>query len=568
MVYGFFVLLLLSKVLWGYWTRDLTFGDTASYFRDASSWARSREINIVWSPLYTAYFGSWVSLLDDAVAATLMHRIVLIALSTVLVAWLGYITLPRVLAIALVIWWAGMPIHYDTLYEVHLFGTLPLLLLLLFWQKLSENWRLPVCIALTLATAILVRNEYVVLLVVLCATVVWRIAKGQDLDVREKMFTWAGRFGVCLALAIALVAGVYQMSYIKGEMVGVVSKPKHTLNMCQVYAFGYQQRHPEWAHSPWTDCEGLMQLTFDQPLPSLSQMALSNPVALAEHFAWNLGLFPSGVELLLFNVIAEGDNPDYAEAVRWSSYPSWALAGLVVWAIWAAGVAVRRYPDDNKDIRDEFLRFAPIILGSVLMVLAVVLTQRPRPSYLLGFGVLLVWSFGMLLTAAWPRLKGTDLTLWPVFVALMALAFVPSYASLPLPSKSGMLGALYELARPHRETLCRSGGVLALNEYAYELSTYLCSPLRDVPREGDVRIMNLNTLASDGIFGADALVETLRVRDVRALIVDPSFFDKVDGMKSCALLRDTLLAGGWSLLAYSELNERRCFAYYARLPNS
>ena len=58
---------LIAKVLWGYWERDLTSGDTAHYFVSAMGWAYAGVVNVVWSPLYTAFYGTWWHLFPDAV---------------------------------------------------------------------------------------------------------------------------------------------------------------------------------------------------------------------------------------------------------------------------------------------------------------------------------------------------------------------------------------------------------------------------------------------------------------------------------------------------------------------
>src|SRR5262249_54479164 len=70
--------------------------------------------------------------------------------------------------------------------------------------------------------------------------------------------------------------------------------PKHTYNMCQVFAVGYQQRHPEWDKNPMLQCDGLMISTFGTPIPSLVEMLRQNPRAVLHHFWWNASLTPSG----------------------------------------------------------------------------------------------------------------------------------------------------------------------------------------------------------------------------------------------------------------------------------
>lgn len=51
------ILLLQLKVVWGmWWLRDLTTGDTASYFVDAHDWHVHGRLNLASSPLYTVCF--------------------------------------------------------------------------------------------------------------------------------------------------------------------------------------------------------------------------------------------------------------------------------------------------------------------------------------------------------------------------------------------------------------------------------------------------------------------------------------------------------------------------------
>jgi hypothetical protein len=64
------VFALQLKLIWQIWRyRDMTAGDTASYFSSAYLWATHLQTNFVWSPLYTAY-----AALGDAYDATILHR--------------------------------------------------------------------------------------------------------------------------------------------------------------------------------------------------------------------------------------------------------------------------------------------------------------------------------------------------------------------------------------------------------------------------------------------------------------------------------------------------------------
>src|SRR5260221_12626446 len=63
---------LQMKVLWNIWRyRDLTTGDTTSYFQGAYRWYENLEVNIVWSPLYTAFYGTVFAATQDVYASTI-----------------------------------------------------------------------------------------------------------------------------------------------------------------------------------------------------------------------------------------------------------------------------------------------------------------------------------------------------------------------------------------------------------------------------------------------------------------------------------------------------------------
>ena len=70
------ILAVAGKTVWGMWIyRDLTAGDTSSYFRKALDWFRHFEVNFLWSPLYTAFYGQTLFATHSAYGATNLHRI-------------------------------------------------------------------------------------------------------------------------------------------------------------------------------------------------------------------------------------------------------------------------------------------------------------------------------------------------------------------------------------------------------------------------------------------------------------------------------------------------------------
>ena len=70
------------KVIWAIWRlRDLTYGDESRYFLSAYQWANELLTNPIWSPLYTAYYGTIYWLLgEDVYAAAIMHRVIIVML--------------------------------------------------------------------------------------------------------------------------------------------------------------------------------------------------------------------------------------------------------------------------------------------------------------------------------------------------------------------------------------------------------------------------------------------------------------------------------------------------------
>jgi hypothetical protein len=88
--FGYLTILILQiKVIWGMWSaRDLSPGDTSYYFSGAHLWYESWANDLLWSPLYTAFYGSLLHLSPDAAAVTLLHRVLIVLGCTTLVLML------------------------------------------------------------------------------------------------------------------------------------------------------------------------------------------------------------------------------------------------------------------------------------------------------------------------------------------------------------------------------------------------------------------------------------------------------------------------------------------------
>jgi hypothetical protein len=405
------VLLLQLKMVWGIWEyRDLTPGDTSFYFVNAYRWFKDLKCDLAWSPLYTAFYGTFLHVSTDAYVATVLHRLAIICLVTLLFLALLRRFLPAEWALLICAWWAILPVNYNAIYEVHLFAVIPLLLC---WLLLSRNpplWARAAALGLLLAATFLMRNEWIIafsLLAVVCFFWERGLRKRAAPGTAPRGRAYAAAYGLALLSALALTAWFHSRSIVQYEVLRQGSRVKHTFNMCQVYAFGYQERHPEWTRSPWTECFDLMASTFGNRLPSLVEMIRANPRAVLEHFSWNLRLAPSGLQVLLFNASWDGRSPDYLEYVPLSKRSPRALVFSVAWlAALAAGLAAlwrRRHYWWEHRLRDRALAWLAMLCVAAVS-LVVIPMQRPRPAYLFSLGMFLMAATGMGLVALAERL--------------------------------------------------------------------------------------------------------------------------------------------------------------------
>ncbi|TLY52419.1 MAG: hypothetical protein E6K53_04370 [Gammaproteobacteria bacterium] len=556
--------LVAINILWGYWARDLTFGDTSSYFKGAVLWHKSALIDIVWSPLYAIYYGSWLNVTSSAEAATFLHRFGLIFASVVLVLWIGLVSLPRTLALVLAIWWVVLPIHYDTLYEVHLFGALPVLLIMGLALTLSSPWRLPVILGISAVTRLLIRNEYIILCVVIAAAALYEIyAAGRRAGVRPALKV-ALRYVYCVSFAAAVGLSAYAISWDRGETAEKMASAKHTLNMCQVFAFGYQQRDKSWDKSPWTECQDLMQAKFGTPYPTLGQMAMSNSAEVLRHFLWNLSLTRAGAEVLLTNATTSEYNPDYApvkKALFWPSALMLASLFVLVLGAW------RIYRSDNPyahTARGHLTRIAPVIAGLVLVALAVIVTQRPRPSYLLAQGVLYAWIVLLSLGACLPNNSMKWDSRWVVgALVVLVLWLIPPFRSIEALSKTGTLGEAYSVFASGAKRACVSRPVnkLFIPFYTTELASYLCSPYLADPKSG---VEAIGTLTENAATSSTTFVAALDAQNVTSAFIEPPLMSQYPSLGGCGPLQNAFRERGWVLLNYREKGQGECYAAFIK----
>jgi hypothetical protein len=422
------ILALQLKLMWKIWEyKDLTIGDTATYMVQAIQFYERAKVTFAWSPLYTCFCGLLYHVSSDAWINILLQRLCISLTTAVLFLALLRKLLPPMLAWFIAAWWIVLPINFNALYELHQFAVIPILCA---WNiSLSRNkaFAKGCTIFVMWVTAALMRNELLIAAFLFtCISFASEFRKGIP---RANLLSWLSPYVIALTLSLLVCVGAYIRSPEKGQALLDDFHGKHTINVSQIYAFSYSQRHPEWKGSPWSDCYQLSKETFGTPTPSMLEAFRANPKAMCDYFSWNVHLIPNGLQVLLFNATSGGDNPDYAP-VNVASYP--AFLSVIVVAIFALGL-VTCWKSRNSLFQTYlkariwcFTSMACVALTSVVIMLM----QRPRPSYIFTFGMTLMFltgffSWRIFLTRGW---KAPDKRV-SVLLQILVLLFVPTFIS-------------------------------------------------------------------------------------------------------------------------------------------
>jgi hypothetical protein len=540
------VLLLQLRVIWKVWAyRDLTSGDTSSYFLDAASWIHGLRDDIVWSPLYTNFFGTTAAAAGDVPRAVMLHRVLIVLAAAVLVLAFLRIFLEPGLALFFAMWWVFLPPAFSVEYEVHLFGLLPILGAAIVAFHVPGRRGRGIAFAILLGTTLLLRNEMLIATILFGLAILVVEIRGRGGRVRgDSVFV---AYAVPVIVVGLLFAGAYWRSF--DRQVRVSFQAKQNLNLCQVYAFSYQQRHPQsFRGNPFIDCAPLMQRTFGRPMPSFLQATIANPGAMARYAAWNLRLLPSGLQVGLFDATSTGDTPGYFPVRRHRVYAL--LLSLVMLAVLVAGAfAVRR---DWQYWRREWLPSRSWSTGVWLSVavttLVVALTQRPRPEYIYGLSVGLIALTGLACSAL---LRGRAVAAHATWIAaavalVLCLGGPHAYHPGPRPLRDAV--DRLQVVRP---TLEDPASVLAASGYGYETCAYLAysatrhctgitwASLTEKLGHGK----SLRTVLSDAGVTAIYVDPSMQGdKSVAALLRNPASF----GLRRIAAGNST--AGPWSIL--------------------
>jgi hypothetical protein len=481
------VLLIQGKVLWEIWAyRDFSAGDTSDYFVYANSWTNHLQVEPLFSPLYTSFWGSLRWFISDAYAVTLVHRIIIVFAVTILVlAVLRRLFSPGI-AWALGIWWAVLPTNYDTLNEVHLFALLPILVAALVALEYSGPRMRAAIFGILLGSAVVVRNEIVVAALVwlaICVVYEWRErrrerSRGESPTPVRTVLT---PFGIA-TLAIVVLAGLTVWRARNPQSIPqwvTAAQDKQDLALCQHYAVGYQQRHHLNPQAGWLHCAAFMERDFGSPMPSFYEALVSNPSAMAGHFRWNATLFPYALQMALFNRSSgsEFHNPDYTPSPTGSRLALvGSVAGLLLVVVGVRLLWRRRHWWWRSWLRDRAWGWA--VLGcAAFLGTWVAITTHPRPAYLFPLNLALFTVVGMCAMAVadrWPQARRL-LPAIPIAAVLLFLLVPAHYHrgySNPIYGTGRVTATIVSHLQPYRDYL-RGRDTTLLSNRSYEVCNYV-----------------------------------------------------------------------------------------------
>jgi hypothetical protein len=472
------VIAVTLRILWRVWDyKDLTFGDTSSYFLDAATWVHGLHDDIVWSPLYTDFLGTVLAVIHDPHTAVLIHRVAIVLAASLLALAVMRRLLGPALGLAAGIWWTVLPANFNVAYEVHLFGALPILLAVLVVARSPGRRARAAALGILVAATVLVRNELLVTDVGFAFALLAAELRGRRraLDRRAPLGVVLGAYALPLALAAALCGVAYWRSYDQGSRAVASFTAKQRVNFCQTYAVNWQQRYPRrFTGNPFLDCGPLVASVFGRPAPTLVEATEANPRAVASMAGWNALLLPSGVQVALFGATVGGEDPDYFPVVE---HDPWALLGLLaIVGVILAGLVVTRgegrgEPDSWQGKWWAQHRWAAILLAIIAVnMLLVGLAERPAPEYIYGLTVGVMALTGLAVAAVLRRAGLTRFAGLAAGVLTIAalVAASPFYKPGPRPIDDGV--ARTQVVRGE---LIVPGSILLSDAYGAEICAYL-----------------------------------------------------------------------------------------------
>jgi len=487
------IILLQAKVMLRIWEfRDLTPSDSSEYYTRVYTWLDKGTVDIVWSPIYTVFQGILHRLLHDPFLVLTVIQVSVAVCASVLVLALLRRLLPKYIAWIIAAWWALLPINFDTVYNIHLFSILFPLAIFVIAAYADNIYGRGIVLGGLLFTAVLVRNEYSALFIL------WMLAIGgyelyayRTHKHSRSLRTYLAAYGLPLLAAFLIIGVFYAMSDPQYPELEKDIEAKHTLNVCQIYAYNRIQQGYSWQGDPWTECQDIMERDFGRADITFSQAFFKNPRAILDHIWWNVKLIPSGTQLALFNYYWGGSNPDYMTARK--SPLVW-LPFLLVLGLSGFGAMTYCIIPGLRKQHSFANGFAWLLLFSAaLLVFGIMMMQRPRPSYMFLYSIFIMALTGLGLQQLLELLHINDTvkTWWPM-AGILLILFVPSYYDTDYINDFGYKGLTlrnsYRLNVPYinRTTLVSPAVVVTPTANYTSLCNYLGIQCRTLDLEGDL----------------------------------------------------------------------------------
>lgn len=547
--------ILQFKVIWGAWQyRDLTSGDTSYYFIEADRWYTNFLVNITYSPLYTAFYGTLLYFSPDPYVVTILHRLIIVFTVALLVLAVMRALLPPGLAWLTAAWWVILPINFDALYEVHLFVLIPVLTAWRLTAYRPNIWQRSIALALLFGTAILVRNELSVSTALLALIYLgWEIWLAKKNKAALPLLTYVVSYGLPLLLASLFCIFFYTRSYIQYPGLSVWAERKHQVNMCMVYANSYQERHTDWTKDPWNECQDLVERDFGEPMLSLSEMFRRNPAAIWEHLWWNTKLTPNGLQVLLFNATSGTRNPDFAPVkLGVSNVLIFSLAVIIIWILGLVLCYQQRGYWWNFWLKDRVLGWLAMFAVAAVAVL-IIPTQRPRPSYLFTLSILMMALTGMsifVMAHRWriaKRLPG-----WAPLSMLVVLLVTPNYYADPTHRPPRFLLNHYRKLAPFQEIITQPDTVY-LGKFPVDI-------VQNYLGHGEPKAVDENLLSQAP--GSPAWAAFMNSKGINLFYMDDDLLSKfsIDPFDPSFLI--SMNSFGWKLIAFEEGADGRWLLFH------
>jgi len=513
------IVLLQVKVMLQIWVyRDLTPGDNSLYYPKVFTWLDEAKVDLVWSPVYTIFLATLHSLIENPFWVLIVAQMSVAISASLLILALMRRLLPNYIAWIIAAWWTLLPINFDSVYNVHLFSALfPLVILVIAAYTNNTIYGRGFVLGGLLLTAMLVRFEYIVLFLFwLMAIAGYELYVYRQKNSSPSLRTYVSAYGLPILTVLLIIGVFFTRSTHNYTDIKEAIEIEHALTIGQAYSFNRFQQGDTVVEQ-----KSLLERDFKRSTITSFQAFFLNPRAMLEHIWWNIKLIPNGTQLALFNYYTGGPNPDYMP--RKHSFLAWVpflyVIGFSIFGVFTYFIL----PSWRKhqSIENKFVWL--LMFSTALLVLWIIMLQRPRPSLMFLYSMFIMALTGLGLHGILELLGvcNTVKTWWPIGGILLIL-FVPSYYDADYINHSGYKGQVlrenYKRVAPHvRRSSLLSPAVLVTPLGDYDsLCNYLGVTCRTLALEGNIiddRMMQQISASPD-----DALEENVYILYLEEMI--------------------------------------------------